>query len=187
MKKFKDILSKELKKKEIKQREIADKLHLTQQTISLYCTGVSEPTLDTVISMAEFLNISTDELLTGERYENKSTRDNLGVNDATVNGLKNLCRVPLAPELLSDKKFAEIFSAIITSLSINFNSVKNVINPYGNSLTPEAFNDLILTQAVNTLDNYFREFFKEKIPFLQAQAHERAKSILSAVPEKVQT
>lgn len=184
--KLPEILKEKMRERNLTQSALAKDFGFVQQTIQQYCSGKNEPDFKTAKKLADYFNISLDELITGSKYELKEIREYLGFTDNELKNLKEFSFNPLAQALFEDKKFAEIFSAVITSLSINFNSVKNVINSYGNSLTPEAFNDLILTQAVNTLDNYFREFFKEKMPFLQAQAHERAKSILSAMPEKVE-
>lgn len=45
------------------QKELAEKLSLTQQTISLYESGSREPDAETLIKIADFFEVSTDYLL----------------------------------------------------------------------------------------------------------------------------
>lgn len=45
------------------QKELADKLQITQQTISLYESGKREPDYDTLKKIADCFNTSTDYLL----------------------------------------------------------------------------------------------------------------------------
>lgn len=49
--------------KEILQKELADKLNLTQQTISLYESGKRSPDYETLKRIADYFNVSTDYLL----------------------------------------------------------------------------------------------------------------------------
>jgi len=56
-------LKEELKKKEISQIKLAEHLKLAKSTISMYANNENEPNLDTLVKIADFLHISTDELL----------------------------------------------------------------------------------------------------------------------------
>lgn len=49
--------------KGILQRELAEKLNITQQTISLYESNSREPDNETLIKIADFFNTTTDFLL----------------------------------------------------------------------------------------------------------------------------
>ena len=49
--------------KEILQKELADKLNLTQQTISLYESGKRSPDYEILKRIADYFNVSTDYLL----------------------------------------------------------------------------------------------------------------------------
>ena len=46
------------------QDELAEKLEVTRQSISLWETGQTQPSLDNIIALAKLFNISTDDLLT---------------------------------------------------------------------------------------------------------------------------
>lgn len=62
-KKFGENLSKLRKQQNLSIKEIADKLNLTTNTIRYYEQGERTPNLETLLKMAEMLNVSTDELL----------------------------------------------------------------------------------------------------------------------------
>ena len=47
------------------QDELAEKLDVTRQSISLWETGQTQPSLDKIVALAKLFNISTDTLLTG--------------------------------------------------------------------------------------------------------------------------
>lgn len=56
------------KEKQITQQELAKILNLSIQTISGYETGYAQPTIDTLIAMANYFQCSVDELLGREDY-----------------------------------------------------------------------------------------------------------------------
>ncbi len=59
---------KELRKqKGIKQKEIADYLQMATMTYCGYETGKREPTIDTLIKLANYFNCSVDELIGNEK------------------------------------------------------------------------------------------------------------------------
>ncbi|PWM72406.1 MAG: hypothetical protein DBX59_06415 [Bacillota bacterium] len=53
-------------KHHLTQAQLADRLHFTHQTISNWERGVSSPDIETVAKLAEFFNVSADELLFGK-------------------------------------------------------------------------------------------------------------------------
>lgn len=64
---------KELRKeKKLTQIELASKLNISQKSYSNWESGKSEPTLDNIIKLAEFLNVSVDKLL-GVKIEDNQT------------------------------------------------------------------------------------------------------------------
>jgi transcriptional regulator with XRE-family HTH domain len=82
--KIEDKLLKLRKEKGLSQEEVADRLNVSRQTISKWETGQSSPDFDKIIPICEFYNITSDELLTGEKNivveENKSKKDNYAKN-----------------------------------------------------------------------------------------------------------
>ena len=62
----------ELRKKQgLSQEEVADKLNVSRQTISKWETDSSTPDFDKIIPICELYNISSNELLSGEKEEKK--------------------------------------------------------------------------------------------------------------------
>lgn len=47
------------------QDELAEKLEVTRQSISLWETGQTQPSLENIVALSKLFNVSTDELLTG--------------------------------------------------------------------------------------------------------------------------
>lgn len=59
-----NISIKKLRKlKKISQQELAKKLYLSQRTISSYENGEREPSLETIVKLAEILNCSIEEVV----------------------------------------------------------------------------------------------------------------------------
>ena len=67
--KIEDKLLKLRKEKRLSQEEVAEKLNVSRQTVSKWETGQSSPDLDKIIPLCELYEISSDELLTGKKYE----------------------------------------------------------------------------------------------------------------------
>ncbi len=57
------------KSNNLSQDELADKLNVTRQSISLWETGQTQPTIENIIALAKIFNISTDMLLNAESAE----------------------------------------------------------------------------------------------------------------------
>lgn len=70
----------ELRKlKNLSQEEVADKLNVTRQTVSKWETNQSTPDFDKIVPLCELFEISTEELLTGKKSEEKN--DNINIKD----------------------------------------------------------------------------------------------------------
>ncbi len=63
------------KTKNLTQDEVAEKLNVTRQTVSKWETNQSTPDFDKILPLCELYDISTDELLKGEKQE-KSEENN---------------------------------------------------------------------------------------------------------------
>lgn len=59
------------KEKNLSQEEVADKLNVTRQTVSKWETNQSTPDFDKIVPICELFEISTEELLTGKKEEEK--------------------------------------------------------------------------------------------------------------------
>lgn len=58
--------------KGLPQSEIAKRLGLTRSAYTYYETGRSEPSIASLVTLANFYDISLDELITGKRSYNQS-------------------------------------------------------------------------------------------------------------------
>lgn len=63
MEKFGERLAALRKQRGMSQEELAKKLQLTRQTISKWETGASAPDLESLVRLAELLNVSVDDML----------------------------------------------------------------------------------------------------------------------------
>ncbi len=59
---------------EIKQIELAKHLNLTQQAVNRWCQNITRPDFETLVRIADFLNVSTDFLLGRETKSNKNEK-----------------------------------------------------------------------------------------------------------------
>ncbi|MCL2177642.1 MAG: helix-turn-helix domain-containing protein [Firmicutes bacterium] len=51
----------------VRQKNLAEFLGVTQQAVSRWVNGVTEPNLDNLVRIADFLDVSIEELLKGEK------------------------------------------------------------------------------------------------------------------------
>ena len=133
-----DNIRKYRKKNNMSQDELAEKLAVTRQSVSLWETGQTQPSLDNIVALSKLFNISTDDLLTDE------TRVSVGVdseNLLTENTVKKKNNI-FVPFICSIATAFLIF-ALLFNLGVfdskkkkeNFSEVSNdTINMQGNSV-----------------------------------------------------
>jgi len=56
----------------ITQQKVADYLNIALRTYQCYEGGTREPSLDTIVNIAKYFNVSTDYLLIGEEPKKES-------------------------------------------------------------------------------------------------------------------
>ena len=104
-----------MKKKKMTLEDLSEKLGVTKQAVSAYCTGKYLPALSILIKIAEVFNVSIDYLVTGVSPENKTVAEELGLSDNALENLKGIAfeggdsLSSHLDDLLSDKKFFEAF------------------------------------------------------------------------------
>lgn len=64
-----DNIRKYRKANNMSQDDLAEKLQVTRQSVSLWETGQTQPSLDSVVALARIFRITTDDLLTGDQSE----------------------------------------------------------------------------------------------------------------------
>ena len=60
---FKDVLKYLREKQNLSMRQLATKVGVDHKLISVWEAGKSKPTLDSLVTLAEFFNVSIDELV----------------------------------------------------------------------------------------------------------------------------
>ena len=98
-------------------KALAAAVGVRPQTISLYSTGETQPTSDSLLKIAQYFGVSVDYLLTGVSADNKAANETLGLSEDAIQFLKQAKKYskstdfPSALELinglLSDKEFYE--------------------------------------------------------------------------------
>ncbi len=63
------------KKSKMSQEELAEKLGVSRQSVSLWETGQTQPTIDNIIALAKIFNTSTDEILGNTATETPKQED----------------------------------------------------------------------------------------------------------------
>lgn len=172
--KFTKTLTKLLKERHKTQTELSKVLGLNSQNVSMYCNGKTQPDLQNLLKIAEFLNVTTDELLTGLKPENKQTRIDLGLKDESIENIKHINETSekamyFLNEFLSDKKLnstllkiRNLYEQIIQNPSI----LKNFVNETPNELTSYMEYKLL---------NIISEFFLQHIRELAREKYETGK------------
>ncbi len=59
------------KKKNLNQQKVALDLHISREALSHYENGKREPSLDLLIDMSKYFNVSIDYLITGKEFIKK--------------------------------------------------------------------------------------------------------------------
>lgn len=76
----------------VSQADIASKIEVTPQTVSQYYNGISEPSYNNLVRIADYLNVSTDYLLgrTGDPNRQTSAVDELGLDPFVINRIRQI-------------------------------------------------------------------------------------------------
>ncbi len=80
-----DNIRKYRKLNHMSQDELADKLKVTRQSISLWETGQTQPSLDNIVALAKLFDVSTDNLLSADEPESVTVPPTKPQNDRSSN------------------------------------------------------------------------------------------------------
>lgn len=105
-------IQEERKKKKLTQEELADMLYISRAAISKWERGLSLPDYDSMINLCKIFNLTSNELLAGERLKKENEKE---INDLPITILKG--------EKKKIKKLFLIFSIIIILLILLFFSL----------------------------------------------------------------
>jgi len=59
------------KKRKYSQQKVAMDLNISRESISYYENGQREPSLELLVQMSKYFNVSIDYLITGKDFQNK--------------------------------------------------------------------------------------------------------------------
>lgn len=142
------------------QKQLAEYVGIRPQTISLYCSGGTQPTIDSLCKIAEFFNVTTDYLITGKILEDIPISQALGFSENTVECLKLVNNgyfedspymLALLDALLADKDF-------YTALEKSAHWKATALGDEDDS-TAE-FHEW---KSAKTLEDYFLDFFSRNL------------------------
>ena len=108
--KFGKFLTEIRKEKQMTQKELADKLFVSDKTVSKWECGNSMPNVALLIPIADVLEITVTELLRGEKLKEKKTLKNDEVETLVVNSLDLSLR-----DAIRHRKKNWIFAFLISS------------------------------------------------------------------------
>lgn len=167
---FSSILKEILKRKNITQTELARSIGVKPNTISNYCKKVSQPDADIIVKIASYLDVSIDYLLTGQHFENKITREDLGLSERALEVLKAIAQGETfeglsgyLDSLICDKDFREALYAAIRELqdaSIRYPSIKAMYDTEDRTLDFDDYMNLLETRATIKMRAPIQQFFK---------------------------
>jgi len=121
-----DNIRKYRKSKQMSQDELAEKLEVTRQSISLWETGQTQPSLDNIVALAKLFDVSTDALLTDNEQTPADTDAVVSKPPKTVNK---------KPAVIIAVCFAVVLTVVLSSLLW-----KNKEPDSSNTQTPEISN-----------------------------------------------
>lgn len=85
---FASVLRQKMAEKGTTQKELAEFVGIRPQTLTMYCTGETQPTIEKAIKVAEYYGLTIDYLLTGNYVDDIPVWDTLGLTQNTVENMK---------------------------------------------------------------------------------------------------
>ena len=173
---FTQIFTSLMKERKITQSALGKIIGVSNQAISAYCTGKILPEYKTLLKIASYFNVSTDYLLTGKRFENKSVREELKLSENAIENLKSIAKEFNGTFLALDTLLAdeEFFTALNKAVSECIsNKIKcedfssEIRDKIGGILSKGLYSMLItsyihasINEPSSILQNYFLSFFE---------------------------
>ena len=166
--KLAEVLKELIKGKGITQTALARNLKMKPQTVAMYCSGKSYPEFRTLIKIAEFFDVSLDYLVTGERVENQTVRQELGLSETAVENLKEIAIEgggaggvsAYIDELLSNRNFYETLIKALADRDAAANFLISVEAERKEKISPSEKENLIAsieTPAILKMSNFFSD------------------------------
>lgn len=189
-KKFGEKLAELLEERKLKQSELAKKIGVSRQVISTYVRGLAQPHFEHLVSIANFFDITVDELFLG-KPENKPMRDLLGLSEEAIENIKEIkeivitidngVRYPLIfllDKILSDRKLSFLLRDLLKFQQgiNNPSAVKALLEPGIN-----AAKDYTKWRLLNLMADYYWSIIKSLIEEEAQNSHIRAEEIAKSL------
>lgn len=184
-----------LARKNIKQKELAEKLSVSDNTISYFVSGKRTPNTEQIIKISQILDISTDYLLGRSEILSPDTNiqaigECIGLSESVIEALKGIkTSVATKKETIFPKNYFDILNALLDSAK--FQLVIMAIDKYAKSVKDsekeieaekrfikeqgdKAYKDLD-TDILNALDSFSEkqvtEIEKQQVQLWRIQQH----------------
>ena len=128
-----DNIRKYRKSKQMSQDELAEKLEVTRQSISLWETGQTQPSLDNIVALAKLFDVSTDALLTDNEPKPEDAEPKIS---NPVNDEKKKKHIPIF--FIGAVVVFALVAAVLLWKSDSFVSDKNVTSSHSESVEEPA-------------------------------------------------
>lgn len=148
----------------LSQRELADKIETTQATLQRYESGVHQPNIETLIKLADFFQVSIDDLVGREsetinirNFDEKRKhliKDLIDEEDLTIQRLDDVYNGIVV------ERYKEQYAELRKRLENNTNTLFNSSSIFGinqnNNLPDEFYKNSIIVNDVKMLRNSYR-------------------------------
>ena len=111
-----DNIRKHRKLNNMSQDELAEKLNVTRQSISLWETGQTQPSLENIVALAKLFKVSTDELLVSDMTELPASNTVTFSNTVTSS---NTVAVPTPNEPKNKTKILFLILGIVIAVALS--------------------------------------------------------------------
>lgn len=154
---FSQMLIKLRKDKGISRKQLAEDIGVSVASIGYYEKDDRVPDIETLVKIANYFDVSCDELLKGLKSPNKNIYQDIWLSDKTINNLRNLKTVKpinqktqcsylfdFLDNILSDGRFVD-FLMFYYRYAIGFNGAVELNDMYTNaSIEAQKYIDLFL-------------------------------------------
>ncbi len=113
------------KSKKLSQEEVAEKLNVTRQTVSKWETNQSTPDFDKIVPLCELFEISTDELLKGEKKEEITEEHKVNNLEEKIMSKEEVKRK--RAEVISTSVFTYIVAVALFILAIELVDINEIV------------------------------------------------------------
>ena len=138
----------------LSQLELAKGLHVSREVVAKWETGTRDLKTEHTIALADYFDVSCDEILRGIKSENVAIAEKIGLNDLAINNLEQLKDVACVNDLICSEFFGNEYA------DFNFNYFMRLVSELSNyakefaSLTKRGHegNDEIIDELTNRLE-----------------------------------